>query len=408
MNVLLANRQLRVSLIILIASVAVFYGLMQLKGAPEKEPERETIPLVESQRLFTESVTLTVRSQGVVRPASETQLVAEVSGVVTDVSPLFASGAVFSEGDILASIDPSDYKVALIQAEAALASSKARLAEEIAKSEAEKKNWQRSGKKLVNAPDLLLRKPFVAEARANVKAAKAQVVKAQRDLEKTTIKAPYAGMVIERSLNKGQFVATGAALGTVFSTDVAEVRLPLKPSDLEFIDIPGFGQTKSTTTVVQLEQRQGRVTLQRQGVIARAEGVVDEHSRMHYLVAEIRDPYGLAAKGQPVLKAGSFVYAKLQGKTLDNLYRIPRSALYGSGKVLVYQGNDGQNGNLWFRNVDIVYASEDAVFVTGDLMDGDRLCITAINNPVDGMKARILSATTADADHTHDNNLLKL
>ncbi len=406
MNNLFANRQLRASLLILIASTVVFYALTQLKGRPEKEPEGEAIPLVESLRLTPESVTLTIRSQGVVKPATETHLVAEVSGLVTDVSPLFVSGAVFREGDILASIDRSDYDVALTQAEAALATSKARLAEEIAKSDAEKKNWQRSGKKLVDAPDLLLRKPFVAQARANVKAAKAQVAKVRRDLEKTVIKAPYAGMVIERSLNKGQFVVTGDAVGTVFSTDVAEIRLPLKPSDLEFIDLPGFGQTKSTAPVVQLEQQQGRVTLQRQGVIARAEGIVDERSRMHYLVAEIKDPYALETTGQPVLKVGSFVYATLQGKTLDNLYRIPRSALYGSGQVLIYKGNDGQNGHLWFRQVDIVYASEDDVFVTGNLMHGDRLCITAINNPVDGMKVRSLSAPNADVDRTHDNNFL--
>ena len=182
-------RQVAVSLSVLAVCAGLGFGLSKWAKPPKKEPEVVVVPLVESRVMVPESIRFSVGSQGVVSPAVETGLVAEVAGVVEEVSPLFVSGGVFRQGDILARIDDSDYKVAVWQAEASLAASEARLAEESARSEAEKKSWLRSGKKLRDAPELLLRTPFVEEARANVKAASAQLAKARRDLERTVIKA---------------------------------------------------------------------------------------------------------------------------------------------------------------------------------------------------------------------------
>lgn len=388
------KRQLILSLLILLVSAGLFWGLTQLKGNPEKEANPFSLPLVKLQELSPESVSLTVNSQGVVRPAIETRLVTEVAGVVKTVSPLFVSGAVFEKGALLATLDDSDYQVALSQAEAALAASQARLAEEQARSEAEKQNWLRSGKKLAQAPALLLRTPYVAEAQARVKAASAQLAKAQRDLAKTVIRAPYRGMVRERTMNIGQYLAPGNEIGRIFSIDYGEVRLPITPSDLGWLDRDGGGQPRATIRVT-LEQQLGQKRQRWDGIITRAEGVVDERSRMHYLVARVDDPYGLEQSQTWPLKAGSFVYATLQGRTLDNLFRIPRSALYGSGQIMVARLLEPNRYSLHFRKVTQVYASGSDVFVTGDLQPGEQLSLTALGNPVEGMQVK--TAVAADS-----------
>ncbi len=381
----LIARQVIVSLAILVVCGGLFFGLTRLKGAPEKDGKVSQFPLVDTRELVSESVTLTINSQGVVRPAIETLLVAEVQGVVKTVSPVFASGAVFQKGESLATIDDSDYQVAVRQAEAGLAASKAKLAEEIARAEAEKKNWLRSGKALKDAPALLLRKPYVAEARANVKAASAQLEKARRDLDKTIIRAPYDGMVRERTINIGQYVSPGTAAGKVFSVDYAEVRLPIKPSDLEFVEFPAVGRNNFENVSVTLEQRLGRRAVSWQAGIARIEGIVDERSRMHFLVAQVADPYGLKEQREVPLKSGSFVYASLKGRTLENLYKLPRSALYGSGQILVLDNVETGKATLHFRDIQLVYASGSDIYVTGDLQAGERVCLTALSNPVEGM-----------------------
>ena len=346
--------------------------------------------------LTTESVQFSINSQGVVKPSIETTLVVQVSGVITDVSPVFAGGGVFQKGDVLIRIDDSDYRVALRQAEATLAASEARLTEEEARSSAEKKSWLRTGRKLEDAPELLLREPFVAEARAQVNAAGAQLDKAKRDLERTVIRAPYDGMVRDREVNLGQFLSTGAQVGTVFSVDTSEVRLPLKPADLAFIDLPAAGRDVSTDISVTLSQTLGGRQVNWNAWLARVEGTVDERSRMHYVVAKVSDPYALkpVSQSKPAepLKVGSFVTARIQGGEVPGLFRIPRRAVYADGKILVID----EHNSLRYRQIRPVYADNEMVFVKEGLKEGERLCLTPLTNPVEGMKVRLCGQQCCD------------
>ena len=390
-----ARRQLFISLAVLAICAGIGFGLTRLTNPPEEEKKNTTVPLVESRVLAAESVQFSINSQGVVHPAIETTLVTQVSGVITEVAPVFVSGGVFQKGDLLVRIDDSDYRVAMRQAEAALAASEARLTEEEARSKAEKQSWLRSGRQLEDAPELLLREPYVAEARAQVKAAGAQLDKARRDLERTVIRAPYDGMVRERLVNLGQFLGTGAQLGMVFSVESSEVRLPLKPADLAFIDLPAAGQRVSSDIQVTLNQSLGGQTVSWSAELARVEGTVDERSRMHYVVVRVADPYrlhrasGSESQNTEALKAGSFVTAKLQGGEIDGLFRIPRSAVYADGKILVIDNNS----SLRYRQIQPVYADENKVYVADGLVAGERLCLTPLTNPVEGMKVRLSSAS---------------
>ncbi|WP_051785689.1 efflux RND transporter periplasmic adaptor subunit [Endozoicomonas numazuensis] len=381
-----ALRQTVVSLAILAVCGGIAYGLSQWSKPPKKEQELAVDHLVEFQVMTPESLSFSVESQGVVRPSIETSLVAEVAGVVTEVSPLFVSGGVFNKGDVLARIDASDYRVAVRQAEATLAASQARLKEESAKSQAESKSWTRSGRSLADAPDLLLRKPFVEEASANVKAASAQLEKARRDLERTQIRAPYDGMVRDRSINLGQFVSMGTQAGSIFAIADAEVRLSLKPSDLTFINLPSAGDVVDEPIAVELSQSMGNRTLMWEASLDRVEGVVDEQSRMHYVVARVDDPYGLTSDDDRFpLKAGSFVYARILGSELEGLFNLPRSAVYSDGKVLVID----EDSSLSFRQIIPVYADADSVYFSQGLAEGDRVAVTPLANPVEGMRVRL-------------------
>ena len=171
-------RQLTLSSAVLLSCVGLAAGLSKMEKPAEKEESFDTVLTVKAKTLAPESVSFAIQSQGTVRPSTETTMVTEVSGVVTYIAPVFVGGGFLKEGELLATIDDSDYRVSLKQAEATLAASKARLQEEEARSEAEKKNWlnsyKNSGKTLADAPALLLRIPQVEEARANVIAATAQ------------------------------------------------------------------------------------------------------------------------------------------------------------------------------------------------------------------------------------------
>ena len=73
-------------------------------------------------------------------------------------------------------------------------------------------------------------------ARAAVLSAKAQLERARTDLERTRIRAPYEGQVLEQNVDVGQFVSPGTVLGRVYATDYVEIRLPLSSRQLAFVD----------------------------------------------------------------------------------------------------------------------------------------------------------------------------
>jgi RND family efflux transporter MFP subunit len=231
-----------VGIFIVVVTVAIVIALFKNPPETPKKPMNVTLPLVEVLVPVKESVQFTIESHGVVQARTETALVSEVSGVVQKVSDKFVAGGFFKAGEVLLTLDPTDYQVAVEQAKARLAGTEAQYAQEKARAEQAQKEWDLSGRSRKEAPPLALREPFLLEAKANVDSARADLKKAEQKLARTVIRAPYDGMVKSRAANIGQFVSMGAQLGVIFAIDKAEVRLPLTDKELAFITMPNWGE----------------------------------------------------------------------------------------------------------------------------------------------------------------------
>ena len=189
-------------------------------------------------------------------------------------------------------------------------------------------------------------------------------------------------MVRERTVNIGQFLSTGAQLGMVFSVEFSEVRLPLRPADLAFIELPAAGRQVSSDIQVILSQSLGGRLVSWEAELARVEGTVDETSRMHYVVVRVADPYALNSEvkvssgnklsSQHVepFESRQFCYRPFAGGEIEGLFRIPRRAVYADGKILVVD----ENNSLRYRKVQPVYADENTIYVAEGLVEGERLC----------------------------------
>ena len=195
-----------------------------------------TPPGVRVEEVTLRDVPLIVTSQGTVRPRTESQLVSEIAGRVTAVAASFAEGGFFESGDVLVTIDPFDYQQAVVSARSKLAQARLRLAQEEAEADVAVREWEALGRGDPRA--LTLREPQLEEARASVAGAEAGVERAQRDLERAEIVAPYAGRIRQKDVDVGQFVRVGDVVATVYAVDVAEVRLPLPDEQLAYLDLP--------------------------------------------------------------------------------------------------------------------------------------------------------------------------
>lgn len=374
-------------LVIVLASVMAFVVFPQFKAPPEQHTVEKKALLVEAQFVERRSLNFMVESQGVVKPRTQTTMAAEVSGKITSVSSRFITGGFLNKGEVLLEIDPSDYSVGVKLAEATLASRKAQFSSEKARSEQALKDWQRLNSNSGKPNDLVLRLPQLAEAKANVRAAEADLERAIRNLERTKIRMPYAGMVREKRVDIGQFVNPGTPLGTMFAVDTVEIRLPVTSEELLFINLPAFSEISSASRpqVTLSSNTRGQVT-NWQAELVRSEGVVDEKSRQVYLVAQIVDPYGLLGQSQqPPLSIGTFLSAQIEGRLVDNLFVIPRHALTNGNQLMVVS----MDSKLEFRQVYVVRSTPTEVYISSGLNDGDRVISTSLAAPVEGMPVRV-------------------
>jgi len=372
-------------LLIIVAGILAFGVFPKLKTPPEKVDDVKKAVLVDAMAVERRSLRFNIESQGIVRPRTETTLVAEVSGKVTRVASEFIAGGFLNKGDVLLEIDPSDYRVGVKRAEAAKASRVAQLSSEQARSDQALNDWRRLHGAEGRPNDLVLRIPQLAEAKANVRAADADLERAQRDLERTRIRMPYAGMVREKLVDIGQYVTPGTRLGATFAVDLAEIRLPITNEELNYIDLPDF-RGKSTVSLPLVTLASGSAGHSWQAKIVRSEGVIDEKSRQVYLVAQINDPYGLLGQShQQPLKIGTFVSAEIEGRTATDLFVVPRHSLGDGNQVMVVTADN----TLEFRKVELIRATPKEAYIYAGLDDGDRVITTALTAPIDGMDVRV-------------------
>ncbi|WP_406828773.1 efflux RND transporter periplasmic adaptor subunit [Microbulbifer sp. ARAS458-1] len=318
--------------------------------------------------------TLLVPSQGSVRARHEIEVVARVGGVIESVNNAFVPGGFFQQGDSLIQIEAADYRHALTRAESQVANAAATLAQEQGMAKQAQREWRDLGTKTAN--NLFLRKPQLAAAEAGLAAAKADRDQARLDLERTAVKAPFAGRVVETLVDIGQYVTPGTKLARIHSTGVAEVRLPLTDHQLSLLELPlgsaiENGPAVRVTASLAGKQREWR------GQIVRTEAAIDPNSRFVYAVAQIQNPYA----GEAPLINGLFVEAQIAGKTYDDISVLPRQALHEGGHILVLN----EENQLGFRDMDLLQAVGDQVWLRGDLAAGEKVVVSSLGYSREGM-----------------------
>ncbi len=387
------KKQIIVPIGILVAGILLFVGFSSMKKPPEEKEKVDNTPIVAVESIHVAPMNLTVKSYGVVQPKYETELVAQISGQIVELSEVFVRGGFVAKHQLLARIDPNDYQAALIEAEATMASARAALEKERAQGQVAEREWKRITD--TSPTELSLRKPQLAQEIARVKSAQASVLRAKRNLERTEIRAPYDAMIDSRTIGLGSFVGTGSRIGKLLGTDVAEVRLPVADNQLQFLADEG---KNSQVNLIGTYAGKGVIW---QANIARSEGVIDNKSRMSYLVAEIKDPYGLnresSAELSPI-RFGSYVTADIIGVNLAQATLIPRY-LVNNNRVAILDADSKLN----FTEVSITRQEGSNVIVTNGLHEGDQLIISALDYPVDGMKLTLQGNDSLESEESSEN-----
>lgn len=353
---------------------AGFAGMTLIASAGDKEEEPEVVdtrPTVTISELQAEDYAVTLNSYGEITPLESTMLAAQVSGEVTSWNPDFVPGGLVRRGEILFSIEKDAYEAALLQAEANLSSAQAQLIQEQAQANVAER--EAAGMSKSRVTDLYLRKPQLLSAQAAVKSAEAMLRIAKRDLDNCEVRAPYDALIVSREIGTGDYVTPGTVAATLNNVETAEITFPVAGFDQSFLPVRVTGLDATVT----VDKRTIPAKLHRDL------GIVDQSTRMSHLVARIDDPYGVRS-GKALIKFGSFANISFNGKTLENVFRIPQELVNNKRIWLV-----SEDATLQSEIVEIVREQDDFYFVRGNF-DGLQLVTSPPEYPLNGMAVKVI------------------
>ncbi len=354
------------------------------------EPKKAKAPPAAKQPIRTRVTDMRVRdypvvikTHGVVRPHDEVTLSAQVSGLITRISPAFEAGAYFGKGDVLVELEANDYKIALAVADARLLGARAAL--QLATLDHER-NLKLLRDNLIADAVADQTSAIRSQAAADVDSAIAQVDRAKRDLDRTRIRAPFDGRVRHKAVGLGQSVGPGTPLGGVFAVDFAEVRLPIAGREQQFLKLPEKLEDPPLDVTLRDAVGGPSATVWKAKIV-RTDGVVDDNSLELFAIARVEDPFGLKS-GNPPLRIGQPVTAFIAGEVLTNVVALPRMSVRQLDQVVLI---DKHKLTLTPKTILPIWADEEHVVVRDpEIHEGVLLSTTQLVYAPAGSKVEII------------------
>jgi RND family efflux transporter MFP subunit len=392
--------------IILVASLIIFL-LNAFKPEANKRSIPETIVRVEAIQAVRSNYPIIVNANGTVQAETRGNLVAQIRGEIVAVSNNFRTGGSFRKGDLLIQLDQRDYQAELSGALAQLSQAEAVYRQEQATSKQAVQDWQRLGN-TSPAPDLVLRKPQLTAAKAQYDSAKAAHDTAKLNLSRTAITAPYDGRIIERRAVLGQYVSIGSPIAEVFATDGVEIRLPISQEEFSQLGLDDFvdnanddSSVSKSPFKVSITSTIGSQAYQWDATITRTDSTFDINTRQIDIIAEVSDPFGKIS-GQPALKIGQFVSARIEGRTIENIFVIPNKSIREGSYVYAVR-----EGKLAKQSIDILWQDDQNALISDGVEIDELVVTTSLNSTLAGASAKLATEPEANTDKPTEDALSK-
>ena len=424
-----------------VAAIAI---AVKTRQPPDRVPLQETATKVRTIEAREMTVVPRALGYGTVQPAKTWEAIAEVGGKIVEIHPDLKKGAVLEEGTQLLKIDPVDYQLAIAQIEASIRSIEAKLRElgtrtkntkalvaieERAKDLTEKDlTRQRTLLKKGNTSQASVDKEernFLArtqtiqsltnelnvipaqrdELRAQRANYRAQLSRARRDLENTTITAPFDLRISQVMVEGAQFAPQGKVLATADGIDVAEVAAQVPIGFIAALIDPGksvsFNETRFMDVIKDVMDfeavvrlKGGTMTAEWPARFARVSDTVDPQTRAIGIIVAVDDPYRQAVPGtHPPLTKNMYVEVELRGTPRNGRIALPRSAIHGSRVYAV-----GPDNRLKFHEVQVELRQTNFAVIAGGVSPGDRIVVSDLIPAIEGM----LLDPLADERAAHD------
>jgi len=318
------------SLLVGTAVALVVGGVVLRETAADPEsmtPAAEVVALREVQTIVLARVAHPNRASfsGVLEPRRSVRLYAETRGSVIEVGAEDLDRV--QEGQLLVRLDPLLAEVEAERTDATVARSESELA--LAESNLARQRSLAKRNAISNSDlDDAISVHKVATAR--LREARADAVRARDDLEKKTIRAPFAGALRSFSVEVGEFVSDGQALAELLDLETARLRIAVSDRDVVAVEADQYVE-------VEVEAYAGEVF---RGQILRVGSAWDLEIRKFPVEIEVKG-------GERRLLPGMVARAHLALGRGEPSIRIPREATidaFGKRQVFVLEAAAAEGG----------------------------------------------------------------
>lgn len=421
--------------VVLLVGFAIMFGLSTMREEAELQEVAEPVLRSQAVRLEPTTLTATLRGFGTVRPRTMVSIAPEVGGRVVEVHPRLDAGESVEAGALLFRIDPTDYRIAVEEAQAQTA----RMEAELERIDSEEANTRRrlaisesalelarrdqdrvaelvnrggveSAARLDTARMATNREELgVTESRnqlellpsmrrqmeAQLRAARSAEDRAATNLERATVRAPFAGRLEMTDVELDQIVRAGDTVVRLADDKTLEIPVDLDSREvakwLEFEDGPTtnnwFGAPRSSGVEVRwAENPDGQAYI---GRLARVEGY-DPDTRTFTLIVELD---GSQKRGGFPLADGMFTQVAIAGRAQEGLFAIPREAIDSRQQVLAVRDTKRVEGHYEGRVQTVpirVARYEDGIaFVDEGLAAGDLVITSRPPKVLDGTRVDV-------------------
>jgi len=428
---------------IVVAGGAGMVGLKLMARRPPRVTPEERPIRVQALAVQPEDAAITITGYGEVRPLNEVTLAPEVSGRVVTVHPRLEVGEVIPEGEVLFAVDKRDYEARLAEARAAvtqLSNTVERLEKQYAIDKDRLKTLHRS-RDLAKAEFDRVRRLFsedqvgtqsgvdqaeraynaavdqadqleqavkvyplmIEEAQANLDSAGARRELAETNLQRTVVQAPFNARIKQVALEQDQYVAPGMQVLTLADDSILEISVPLDSREARrWLLFTGDrssegsawfnGLAPVSVAIRWTDDKEGHVW---EGTLHRVE---EFNSDTRTLTVAVRIPESKSvANGDhrlPLVE-GMFCEVAIPGRTMEQCYRIPRSAVTFEETVYVIR-----DGRLVTVPVDVGHEEAGFAYVTGGLEPGAEVILTRLVNPLENALVEVEPAVAVGSEES--------
>jgi len=373
-------------LAILAGSGWVAYNWIINPPQAERRPPKPQATLVEVEpvSLATEQVVLRNKVSRVI-PAKSIQLAARVAGQIIEVNEQFVPGGMFAKSEEILRIDPKDYELAVKQQAGNVTKTETDIRLEMGQQAVARREFELLGNGSPAASrDLLLREPQLEAKQAALEMTQAALEKARLDLERTSVKAPFNAVVLERRVERGSYVAPGTPLATLAATDEFWVEVEVPVDELRWIDLPEPDNGEGAPARVYNRAAWGP-GVYRKGRVVRLIPEVETRGLMARLLVAVEDPLQRRSeeKNHPLL-LNAMVTVEIEGRQIENVIKTPRTSLREGNLVWIMSPEK----RLEIKEVELVWGGPEYVLVSGDFSRDEKVVVSDLAAPVPGMLLR--------------------